>query len=178
MLSYIFRRILAIIPVLLGISFLVFAIAKATPGDPAAMMLGVRATPENVAKLREQLHLNDPLLTQYGRYIWNILHGDFGRSYKGQTPVLDDISRRFPSSLELGSAAFIFAVFVGIPSGLLAAMKHNHAVDSFISVFALIWLSLPIFWIGILIIILFAVRLNWIPVTGGEGFKDLISPAF
>jgi peptide/nickel transport system permease protein len=178
MLTYIIRRIIAIVPVLLAISFLVFAIAKMTPGDPAAMMLGVRATPDNIARLREQLHLNDPLLTQYGRYIWNILHGDFGVSYKGQTQVLDEIARRFPNSFELGTAAFIFAVVVGIPSGLLAAMQHNHAIDSIISVFALIWLSLPIFWIGILIIILFGVKLNWIPITGGEGFKELIAPAF
>jgi len=178
MLTYIIRRLLSLIPVLLGISFLVFAIGKVTPGDPVQMMLGSRATPEDIVRLRTQLHLDDPLLVQYGKYVWEILHGNLGRSYRGQTPVLQEIISRAPASLELGTAAFLFSILIGLPSGVIAARYHNRFVDNAIMLIALGWLSLPEFWLAILIVIIFGVQLKWIPVTGGEGLSSLIAPAF
>lgn len=175
---YILRRLLSAVPVLLGVSFLVFAVGKITPGDPARIILGVRATPENIAEMRRQLNLDDPLLVQYGKYIFNVIRGDFGRSYKGQTPVFEEIVMRIPPSLELGAAAFVFAVMVGIPAGILAARHHNRLADNSIMLIALTWLSLPSFWIAIVVIIVFGVHLRWIPITGGEGLGDLIAPAF
>jgi peptide/nickel transport system permease protein len=177
MIGYIIRRVLGAVPVLLGISFLVFAIGKVTPGDPAKMMLGPRATPENIANLREQLNLDDPLFVQYGNYIWNVMHGDMGRSYKGQTLVFEEIVKRVPPSVELGAAAFVFAIIVGIPAGLYAARNHNRAADSATMVMALTWMSLPEFWLAIVVILVFGVQLKWIPITGGEGIKELIAPA-
>jgi peptide/nickel transport system permease protein len=178
MLNYVIRRLLSLLLVLLGVSFLVFAIGKVTPGDPVQMMLGSRANPEDVARLREQLHLNDPLMVQYIKYIEGVLHGDLGRSYRGQTPVLQEILLRVPASLELGSAAFFFAILVGIPAGLLAASQHNKPLDNSIMLISLGWLSLPEFWLAIVIIIIFGVVLKWIPVSGGEGIRSLIAPAF
>ncbi len=177
MITYIVRRLLGAIPVLLGVSFLVFAIGKVTPGDPARMMLGTRATPESIARLRGQLNLDDPLLTQYGKYIWNAMHGDLGRSYKGQTKVFEEIVLRIPPSVKLGAAAFVFAVLIGIPAGLVAARNHNQLADSATMVVALLWLSVPSFWLALVIILVFGVQLQWIPITGGEGLKELIAPA-
>lgn len=175
---YILRRLISAIPVLLGVSFLVFAVGKITPGDPARIILGVRATPENIAEMRKQLNLDDPLVIQYGKYILNVIQGDFGRSYKGQTPVFEEIVMRIPPSFELGAAAFLFAVIVGIPAGIAAARNHNKLTDNSIMMVALTWLSLPSFWVAIVVIIVFGVQLKWIPITGGEGLSDLIAPAF
>lgn len=177
MLQYILRRLLGLVVVLLGISFLVFAIGKITPGDPVRMMLGDRATPADIARLRLQLHLDDPLLVQYGKYIWGLLHGDLGESYRGQTPVLEEIWMRVPASLELGTAAFLFAVFLGLPAGLIAARNHNRFLDGLIMLLAQVAISVPEFWLAIVIIITFGVQLKWIPITGGEGFRSLIAPA-
>jgi peptide/nickel transport system permease protein len=177
MLQFIIRRLFGLVLVLLGISFLVFAIGKVTPGDPVKMMLGNRATPTDIARLRLQLHLDDPLLVQYGKYIWGVMHGDFGRSYRGQTPVLKEIMLRVPASLELGTAAFIFAVVVGLPAGLIAAKNHNGRMDSLTMGFAQVAISVPEFWLAILVVIVFGVRLGWIPITGGEGVRSLIAPA-
>lgn len=178
MISYIIRRILWMIPVLLGVSFLTFAIGKVTPGDPAKLMLGNNATPERIEMLREELGLNEPLMTQFVNYIWNAMHGDFGRSYRGQTPVIEEILSRFPSSFELGIAAFIFSVMIGLPAGILAAKYHNKWLDNLISVLALGSISFPQFFLAIIVIIVFGLQLGWIPITGGEGLNDLIAPTF
>jgi peptide/nickel transport system permease protein len=178
MLKYILQRLMGLVVVLLGISFLVFAIGKVTPGDPVKMMLGDRANPEDIARLRLQLHLDDPLLVQYGKYIWGLFRGDLGESYRGQTPVLEEILLRVPASLELGTAAFLFAVFLGLPAGLIAARHHNGVLDGLIMLLAQVAISVPEFWLAIVIIIVFGVDLKWIPITGGEGFRSLIAPAF
>ncbi len=174
--AYILRRLIYLIPVLLGVALLVFAIAKVTPGDPARLMLGQSATPERIATLHEQLHLDDPILVQYGRFIWNALHGDLGTSFRGQKPVLREVLLRFPNTLELTVAAILFAVVVGIPAGVLAVMNKGKAWDSLIMVSSLTGLSIPTFWLAIVLIIIFGVNLKWIPVSGGEGLKSLILP--
>lgn len=178
MVMYTVRRLLMLIPILLGVTFLTFAIAQVTPGDPVVLMLGQYATPERVEELREQLGYNDPFLVQYGRYVWNAAHGDLGKSIRGQTDVLDEILTRFPSTLQLTVAAMLFAIVVGVGVGVIAATSRRRGVDSASMVTALMGLSIPNFWLAIILIIIFGVNLQWVSVTGGEGWKDLILPAF
>jgi peptide/nickel transport system permease protein len=178
MINYILRRFAMMIPVLLGVSLLVFAIAKITPGDPVMIMLGNRATPQKIAQLRATLRLDDPILVQYGRFVWNALHGDLGQSIRGQTSVLQEILDRFPSTLQLTVAALIFATMIGIPLGVIAARNKGKILDSAAMVSALVGLSLPSFWVAIILIIVFSVYLKWVSATGGTSLKDLILPAF
>lgn len=177
MLMYVIRRLLLLIPILLGVSLLTFAIAQLTPGDPAVLMLGNNATPERVAQLREQLGLNDPVLEQYGRFVWNALHGDLGKSFRGGTPVLDEILARFPSTVELTVSAMLLATIGGVTAGVIAATAKRRWIDTATMSVALLGLSVPSFWLAIILIIIFGVNLKWVSVTGGEGLKDLILPS-
>lgn len=174
---YIVRRLLMLIPILLGVTFLTFAIVQVTPGDPVVLMLGNYATPERVEQVREELGFNDPFLVQYGRYIWNALHGDLGRSVRGQTPVLDEIRARFPSTLELTLAAMGLAILGGVGAGVIAATTRHKAIEAGTMMAALIGLSIPNFWLAIILILIFGVNLKWVSVTGGDGAQDLILPA-
>jgi ABC-type dipeptide/oligopeptide/nickel transport system permease component len=160
------------------VTLLTFAIVQVTPGDPVALMLGPAATPERVEAMRQQLGLNDPLLVQYGRYVWNALHGDLGRSVRGQTPVLAEILARFPSTVELTVAAMLIAVIGGVGAGVIAAISRRRAVETATMIAALVGLSLPSFWLAIILILIFGVNLRWVSVAGGEGLKNLILPAF
>jgi len=178
MTMYVMRRLFMLIPVLLGVSFLTFAIAQITPGDPVVLMLGNYATSERVTELREQLGLDDPFLVQYARYVWNAMHGDLGKSIRGQTLVLDEIVARFPSTLELTMSAMLFAVIGGVSAGVVAATTRRRWVDGMTMVIALVGLSVPSFWLAIILIIIFGINLGWVSVTGGEGIKDLILPSF
>ena len=175
--SYIARRLLALLPLLLGVSLLVFAIIQLTPGDPARSMLGDYATEERVAAVRHQLGLDDPVAVQYGRYLWGLFHGDLGRSFRGQSPVLEEIIARLPSTLQLTVAAMTIAVVGGMAAGVLAGVARSRWADGLAMSSALLGLSVPNYWLAILCIILFGVNLRWISVTGGEGFKDLILPS-
>jgi ABC-type dipeptide/oligopeptide/nickel transport system permease component len=177
MLLYIARRLLTLIPILFGVSLLTFAIAKLTPGDPVVLMLGNLATPERVAILRAELGLDDPVLVQYGRFVWNALHGDLGVSIRGQRPVMQDILERFPNTLELTLSAMALAVVGGVATGIVAATARNRWVDTGAMTTALVGLSVPSFWLAILLILVFGINLKWVSVTGGEGFKDLILPS-
>jgi peptide/nickel transport system permease protein len=177
MVTYVLRRLTMLIPVLLGVTFLTFAISHATPGDPARLMLGVYATEEKVAELRQQMGLDDPLLVQYSRYVWNAAHGDLGKSFRGQTPVVQDILARLPSTLELTISAMAIAIAGGVALGVIAATAKTRAVDGVAMATALVGLSIPNFFLGILLIIVFGVKLRWVSVTGGEGLRDLVLPA-
>jgi peptide/nickel transport system permease protein len=177
MLMYAVRRLLMLVPILLGVTLLTFAIAQVTPGDPVVLMLGPSATPDRVEQFREQLGYNDPLLVQYGRYVWNALHGDLGKSVRGQTAVLDEILRRFPSTLELTMAAMLIAIVGGVGAGVISAVSRQRGVQTVTMLTSLIGLSIPSFWLAILLILVFGVKLHWVSVTGGEGLKDLILPA-
>lgn len=167
-----------LIPVLLGVSLLTFGIAKLTPGDPAQLMLGNYATPERIADLHEKLHLDDPVLVQFGRFVWNAMHGDFGVSFRGQKSVLDSILSRFPSTAELALAGITIAIVIGIPLGMLAAWKHGTFFDRAIMVLSISVLSIPVFWLAILLLYVFGVWLGWVSVTNSEGLSALILPAF
>lgn len=175
--AYVIRRLLMTIPVLLGVIFITFAIVKVTPGDPVLLMLGQRATEARVAELREQLGLDDPLLVQYGRYVLNATRGDLGTSIRSQTPVLQEIMLRVPSTLELTVAALLLSVGVGIPAGVIAATSRSRTFNRVINALALAGLSIPGYWLGIISLSFFAVELNWVSVLGGEGLRDLILPA-
>jgi len=177
MVVYTFRRLLMLIPVLFGVTLLTFAIIQMTPGDPVVLMLGPRATPERVAEFREQLGLNDPLYVQYARYVWNALHGDLGKSFRGQTPVMREITDRFPSTLQLTLAAMALAIPGGVLVGIVAATTRRKWLDNAAMLAALVGLSIPNFWLAIVMVLLFGVTLNWVSVAGGEGMKDLILPA-
>lgn len=178
MIGYVIRRILMLIPVLLGVTFLIFAIAKLTPGDPASLMLGFTATPERVAELRQQMHLDDPVFVQYGHFLSGVLRGDLGTSFRTRHPVLLEILERLPNTLELTIGATIVAAVLGITIGVIAAQNKGSFVDSLVMVAALAGLSIPTFWLAILLILFFGVYLQWISPAGGDGLRNLILPVF
>ena len=178
MLKFTMKRLVYLVLVLVGVSFLVFLLLYMTPGDPVRMMLGESATPEAQAELRLELGLDDPFLVQYGRYIKNIVvHQALGTSYSTRRPVLDEIMTVFPNTVKLATAAIIIAVILGTFLGIVSAVKQNSLLDNAVMVLALIGTSAPIFWIGILMIILFSVNLGWLPPSGFGSFKQLIMPA-
>ena len=178
MLKFTMKRLVYLVLVLVGVSFLVFLLLYMTPGDPVRMMLGESATQEAQAELRLELGLDDPFLVQYGRYIKNIVvHQDLGTSYSTRRPVLDEIMTVFPNTVKLATAAIIIAVILGTFLGIVSAVRQNSLLDNAVMVLALIGTSAPIFWIGILMIILFSVNLGWLPPSGFGSFKQLIMPA-
>ena len=178
MLKFTMKRLVYLVLVLVGVSFLVFLLLYMTPGDPVRMMLGESATPEAQAELRLELGLDDPFLVQYGRYIKNIVvHQDLGTSYSTRRPILDEIMTVFPNTVKLATAAIIIAVILGTFLGIVSAVRQNSLLDNAVMVLALIGTSAPIFWIGILMIILFSVNLGWLPPSGFGSFKQLIMPA-
>jgi len=164
--NYIIKRLLNLLPVLLGITLLVFLFLHLIPGDPATVLLGERATPEQVEALREQLGLNQPLPLQYLTFINNLLHLDFGSSIISGIPIIDEIKTRFPATFELSLAAMIVAVILGIPAGIVAAVYKNHPADNLTMIGSLLGVSMPVYWLGLLLIYLFAITLNWFPPSG------------
>ncbi len=178
MLKFTLKRLASLLLVLIGVSFLVFMLLSLTPGDPVRMMLGESATPEAQEALRKEMGLDDPLLVQYGRYMKNIVvHQDLGTSYSTQRPVLDEIMNVFPNTVQLAVAAMVIAIILGIFLGIISAVKQNSLLDNIVMVLALIGTSAPIFWIGILMILLFSVQLGWLPPSGFGSFEQLIMPA-
>lgn len=164
--AYTARRLLGIIPVLFGISLLVFLFLHLIPGDPAVVMLGERAEPERIAALRSKLGLERPLWEQYLFFVGNLLQGDLGTSIFNQLTIKEQLARRWPATFELATAATLFAVIIGIPFGILAAVRKNTIVDNLATSFSLLGVSLPVFWLGLLLVYLFAVNLQWLPAGG------------
>ncbi len=165
MLNYIIKRLFALIPVLIGVLILIFLLIHFIPGDPAISMLGEKASKEQVALVRESLGLNEALHIQFIKYVNRLLHLDMGRSIMSKNPVLVEISQRFPATIELTIFAMFFATFIGVPIGILAAVRHNSWFDSLCMLGALIGVSMPIFWLGLMLIWLFAVNLGWLPAS-------------
>ena len=176
--KYIMRRLLLLIPVILGATFVVFSIMHFTPGDAAVSILGERAPEAELEALREEMGLNDHLLVQYGRYIGNAVKGDFGRSYLSNRSVFDEVFSRFPATLKLAAAAMILAVVLGIPIGIISATKQYTFIDSFTMILALIGVSMPVFWLALMLILVFSVNFGILPSSGSETWKHLILPAF
>jgi len=167
MTRYIIKRFLTIIPVLFGVSILVFAFIRLIPGDPAVTMLGERATPERVAAVRQQLGLDKPIYQQYLLYMGKVLRGNLGTSILRGDPVNTDILRRFPATVELATAAIFVAIAVGIPAGVVSAIRRNSMFDNVSRIVALTGVSMPIFWLGLMLSWFIGVRLHLLP-TGGR----------
>ncbi|HSS62930.1 MAG TPA: ABC transporter permease [Gammaproteobacteria bacterium] len=166
MLAYIGKRLLATIPVLFGLTVIVFFIMAIIPGDPALAILGPYATPENVAKLNRELGLDKSLFEQYVIWLGNLLHGDLGRSYSLNRPVIDEVLERFGATLILGGAALSLASIAGLLAGIVTAVRQFGWTDRMVTVFVLIGISMPAFWLGLLLILVFAVELGWLPASG------------
>jgi ABC-type dipeptide/oligopeptide/nickel transport system permease component len=178
MLAYISQRLLQAIPVLVGISVLTFAMVHLTPGDPVEIFAGDKPlTPQRAAELRHQLGLDRPLSVQYFDYASHALRGDLGVGLRSQRPVLDSIMEALPSTLELTGAALLLAVVVGVALGILAAVAHGGWLDTAAMSFAMLGVSVPVFYSGLLLILFFSFRLGWFPATGQGGVERLVLPA-
>jgi peptide/nickel transport system permease protein len=179
--SYILKRLISAIPVLLGITVIVFLIMAMIPGDPATAILGSYATPENVEKLNRDLGLDKPLVQRYFIWLGNILTGDFGRSFSLNRPVLDEITERFSATLVLAGTSFILCSLLGILAGVVSAARQYGFADKAITFVVLIGISVPSFFLGMMMILLFAVKLRWLPVSGmyaiygGGDLPDLLN---
>ena len=179
MLRYIFRRVLFLIPVLVGVAFCVFLLLYLTPGDPAKMALGDLATEQAIQEFREKEGLNDPFWIRFGKYVYKaVVKGDIGRSYSSKTPVMDELLAAFPATIKLSGFAMFIAVIIGIPCGIISAIKQYSIFDTVTMIFAMIGLSMPVFWLGLLLILLFSVHLRWLPSSGFDTFKAMILPSF
>ena len=177
MLRYFFRRVLLAIPVLLGVATLVFSLIHLVPGDPAQAMLGDGAAPTDIAELRTNLGLDQPLFTQYVSFLRHAITGDLGKSFRTGQPVTTMIVERIPATAELAVAAMIIAILIAIPLGVVAAVWRGTAVDYGAMTFALAGVSIPNFWLGPLLAIVFAVELGWLPVSGRGTLAHLLLPA-
>ena len=180
--KYVLKRLLMLIPVIIGVTFVVFFILNLAPGDPAAIILGDQATAEALAMKREELGLNDPIFVRYFHYMRDLLHGSLGVSYKNSIPVWDQVVERLPNTAILACAGILVALLIGIPIGIISAKKQYSLLDNVSMVFALIGVSMPNFWSGLLLVMLFSLTLGWLPSQGmasgfGPMLKSLILPA-
>lgn len=178
---YVIKRILMMIPVLIGVSFLVFLILAVSPGDPTRMILGQQASEEAIVAMREELGLNNNLFVRYFDYMADVLQGDFGVSWKTKLEVLPQVLGYFPNTLILSLAGILVAMLIGVPIGILSAKKQYTWIDNVTTVLGLIGVAMPNFWFGLLLVMLFSVTLGWLPSSGmGEGvalLPSLILPA-
>ncbi|WP_337811346.1 ABC transporter permease [Enterocloster sp.] len=177
MLKYIGKRLLWMLPVVLGISFILFTIMDLTPGDPARVILGEYASQEDVDALREEMGLNDNFFVRYGKYIVSAVTGDLGQSYRTGVPVVEEIAARFPVTLKIAVMAMFIAVFIGIPVGIISAVRQYSFADIVATMSALAFTSIPAFWLGLLLILLLSVQLHLLPAIGSDSWKHLIMPS-
>ncbi len=177
---YLAKRLLYLLPVMLGVSIVTFGLINLAPGDPAELILrsgGVEPTREAVEALREELGLNDPVYIQYGRWVWNAAQLNLGKSFRTGRPVAEEILSRFPATLELAFAAMAFMICLALPAGILSALYRHAFLDHLSRLGALFGASLPGFWLGLVLIYFFAVKLGVLPVMGRGGLKHLVLPA-
>jgi peptide/nickel transport system permease protein len=174
---YLLRRLLLTVPVLLGVATLVFALIHLVPGDPAQSMLGESASPKEIEALQKSLGLDKPLLTQYRAFLTGVAHGNLGTSFRFGTPVTQEIRKRLPDTAILAVSAMVVAILVAIPLGIVAAVFRGRFLDHAAMTLALAGISMPSFWLGPLLAILFAVRLGWLPVSGSGTPLHLVLPA-
>lgn len=183
MCKYVIKRLLMLIPVIIGVTFIVFFILNLAPGDPAAVILGDQASAEALAMKREELGLNDPLLVRYGNYMLGLLHGDLGTSYKNNLDVWSQVMERFPNTVILAIASILVTVAIGVPIGIISAKHQYSMLDNVTTVLGLIGQAMPNFWFGLLMVIIFSLKLGWLPSQGmGSGgfiplLKSLVLPA-
>lgn len=176
MLKYAIRRLLAIIPILIGISFIVFAMMNIIPGDPGTLMLGDKATQAQKDMLNEQLGYNRPFAERYWQFLTDAVQGDLGDSYRTRQPVMDEIMVRFPKTLRLAVLSLLTAMLIGIPLGILSAVRQYSKIDVISTTMALLVAAIPTFWMGLLLMLLFSLQLNWLPASGSETWRHYIMP--
>lgn len=166
-----------LIPVVIGVTFLVFFILNLSPGDTAAMIAGEGADAETIEATRKDLGLDQPVIIQYGKYMWNLLHGDMGQSYKTKREVFPTLMAAFPNTAKLAFWSILVAVAIALPVGIISATRQYSAVDNVGMVVALLGVATPNFWLGLMLIILFSLNLGWLPSGGMGGWKNYIMPA-
>lgn len=179
MLKLILKRLVDLIPTLLVVATTVFIITRLIPGDPAAVLLGPQASPDEIAKMRETLGLNEPMYIQYIDFLGNLLKGDLGTSLGYHQPVLSLILERFPNTLLLSVCALAIALLIGIPAGIISATRQYSVWDYAVMILSLVGVSMPIFWLGVMLVLYFSVHLGWLPATGmgsmTEGFGSVLT---
>jgi len=177
MVKYIIKRLLLLIPTIFGVITLVFFMIALSPGDPARVMLGERASAEQLEKLRVELGLDKPLLVQYGIYLQRVVRFDLGKSIATGQRITDEIKSRLPATIELAAGSLFFALILAIPIGIVSAVKQHSLLDQFSMAGAFLGISMPAFWLGIILMLLFSVRLRWLPVQGrisyGTGLEEV-----
>ncbi|MEM5775358.1 MAG: ABC transporter permease [Anaerolineaceae bacterium] len=177
MYKYVFNRLLLTIPVLIGAAFLVYAIMNLTPGDPGTLILGMTANKEDIAKLNAELGYDQPFLLRFVNYIKDIVvHFDFGDSYRTRTPVYNEILTRFPNTFFLATASILLSSILGISLGILSAVKQYSLVDNFFTMLAMFFAAIPGFWFGLMLMLMFALKLGWLPSNGVDTWKHFILP--
>ena len=177
MLKYIGRRLLMMVPVMLGVIIIVFTLLYITPGDPVDTLLGDDATPEMAAQLREELGLNGGYFERLGRYVTGLLHGDLGVDYATKEPVMDRIIQTFPNSLKLAGCSVVLAVVIGLTLGIVSAVKQYSIFDNVAMALAMVGNAMPNFWQGLLLMLLFALQWKLLPASGIGGWEYMILPA-
>lgn len=177
MIQYIARRLIALIPILLGASILIFLVMRMIPGDPARQALGPEATGDQVAVLREEWRLDDPLPLQYAAWLERAIEGDLGRSTVSRVPVTEELMNRFPATLQLTIASMAVAIVFGMLFGVASAVRHNSLIDRASMLVALLGICTPTFWLGLILLLIFSVNLQWFPSTGAGGISHLVLPA-
>lgn len=176
MYRYIGKRLMLLVPILLGVTFIVFSIMSLTPGDPGRLILGQQAPPEAVEQLNHELGFDKPFLIRFANYVKNAVQGDFGRSYRTDKPVFEEIFLRFPTSLKLALFGVLSSVIIGIPLGILSAVKQYSAVDVLSTISAMFMASIPGFWLGLMMILLFSLKLGWLPSNGAGSIAHFVMP--
>jgi len=178
MTRYIQKRVLLAIPTILLTSVVVFLMLYLIPGDPASIYVGEsQATPERIAQIRHSLGFDRPLYVQYGDFLWKAVHGNLGRSVQTNRPVTQEVLDRLPNTIQLAVAAMILAILSGVSLGIISGLKQNSWIDTLAMLGALTGVSIPVFWLGLLLIMFFAVRLHWFPATSQPGLRGLVLPA-
>lgn len=175
--AHIVRTLLLSLVTLFGVSILIFLMLRVLPGDPARVLAGLNASEAQVSRLREQLGLDDSLLSQYGSFLSGLLQGDLGQSARTSRPVSAEILARLPATLTLAGVATVVGSLVGITAGVVAAVRRNSAIDHIISSVAMMGVSMPVYWLGLLLILLFAVTLGWLPAAGSNEPLSIVLPA-
>lgn len=177
MLMFALRRILVSIPVLIGITLILFIMLNVVPGDPVALMMKEHASPDVIERVRAQMHLDDPLIVRYLSFLWNAVQGDLGNSIKLNRPVTDLLMKAFPNTLMLAVCAALVSWAIGIPAGILSAVRRDSLLDRFFMGFSLLGVSMPVFWSALLLQYIFAMQLKLLPVSGFYGWKYMVLPA-
>jgi ABC-type dipeptide/oligopeptide/nickel transport system permease component len=174
---FLLARLALLLPTLLGVLALTFLLLYVAPGDPVQAMVGERADPETLARLRAELHLDDPLHIQFARYVGGVAQGDLGTSYITRRPILGDLLERFPATLRLAGAAMLFAAVTGIGIGIYGAWRPGSWPDRLSALGAYLGVSFPVYWVGLILILMFAVHVRWLPPSGSGGLSYLVLPA-